>query len=1441
MNAASYNIWVKGTQVTDANKNDILNDGKGKVKYDSSNNILSFDNVSINSNTSGTDQKTGSCLYTLKALTICIKGDVTLTSYSSYSAVYIMGGFNVTFSTYSGNETDANLKIKASEDALTYGGTGTLQFRMMNVNIESGDKAIKSDTGLALKLYNCDFSVTGGTESSPIYGPKSIETEGTSITNSELTYDTSAHFFRKNGSQYKGKISWEATKYGIQVAGKDVTIRNKSYILGDKDASVTFDPNANLLTLKKATIVGGSNFGISATDDLNIALEGNSKITSSSNNGIYTKGNLTITGDGPYSSCLDVITTSNVCANIMGKNVTIKNCAMNLNSKRVCISGLSSANLVLEKALLDMTASYFVLDNIKSITYTGCYLSKPTNAYFKSSLKGLTTDGSSNKVTAAETLIGTDNVAPTVVNKNISVSNITDYSCTVSWNPATDNVTTQDKLTYQVEYKLSDESGWLLPNVGNVTTYIITGLKPGKTYQLDICVHDEVGKYNRYGEITFTTTTTSYGIKVAGVDVTSGNNTDVLGNGKVSYNNSTQTLTLNNATISATGSDEAILTVADLTINLIGTNNLTTTSSSVIKSQRGTMGKLLITSSNGNGVLNATSSANLALYPNACPLTIENCTVNAKGSSYGISGEKSVSPLIIKNATVTAEGASGSIKNFKSITLNGVEIASPTGAKISDGKVVDANGNLVTTKVTIKNVTYGLEIAGTKVTTANKDNIPVSSGSAKFDSETSTLTLTNATISPTSAEQGIYSEIPLTINLVGTSKIKTTGNYGIECSKDLTIQSTSDGKLTVNTNSYGIAGRANTTIKNCGVSITADGTNSIGLYGYNTGKVTIDNANVDINANGGAIKQVASLTTNKTGIVTPTKGKYSSSSKSVVDANGNVATSVKIETEVYYNFSLNGIRVSNLTAADIEGDGSAVYDRATRTLTLDDFVINDCDITGISIEEDMNIVIKGKSSVNIIEAGNALYIENCKVTISGGAELYLGSDDDAAIELSNATLTLNSANVSASSKTTYAIKDKSLNSSLIVNSSKVTLNSKVAAAYIKSATLNDCFVDTPDNGYFAAAKNMFTDENGNVAEDVTILAGEATDKTAPVLPSDATITVTNITDTSAAITWTTATDNKSTVFAITYEVNFRKSSESTYTVAGTIKGGCQYSLAGLDEDTEYIVTVYAIDEAGNRSEGYDFAKFKTEKAPDTTAPTLPTDATINVTETTPTSITISWNAPTDDRTPADKMYYQISYYILGEMSPTTVYATGVNEYTITGLEAESKYNIALTASDEAGNRVSYGDVIASTTAVPDVTKPNLPTDATITATEVTKTSIAISWNAASDDKTDAADLNYEVLIQKDGAWTTLTNLTGVTEYKIEGLEDMTEYKIAVYVSDDSGNEAAYDVLTISTAVGIDAILAENPDVKMYNTAGVLVGKNYRGVVVINGKKYMKTK
>lgn len=67
---------------------------------------------------------------------------------------------------------------------------------------------------------------------------------------------------------------------------------------------------------------------------------------------------------------------------------------------------------------------------------------------------------------------------------------------------------------------------------------------------------------------------TNYSLQVAGIQVTDANCSDILNDGKVSYDDATKTLTLNNASITVT-SGTAIFIMAEMKIQLLGNNTIT--------------------------------------------------------------------------------------------------------------------------------------------------------------------------------------------------------------------------------------------------------------------------------------------------------------------------------------------------------------------------------------------------------------------------------------------------------------------------------------------------------------------------------------------------------------------------------------------------------------------------------------------------------------------------------------------------------------------------------------------------------------------------------------------------------------------------------------------------------------------------------------------------
>ncbi|WP_307766801.1 peptidase [uncultured Prevotella sp.] len=195
---------------------------------------------------------------------------------------------------------------------------------------------------------------------------------------------------------------------------------------------------------------------------------------------------------------------------------------------------------------------------------------------------------------------------------------------------------------------------------------------------------------------------TNYDLTICGVEVTSGNcsNLSVIDgvSGTVKYDPSNKLLTLQGATISSNTTNAIVSNIDDLTIKVIGTNNLTTVGNAALSFRN----PLFIL---GGGVLNAKSISDCAIYANGTNLTIENCTVNAESGAYAIAGKSGSSEkFTIRNATVTAIGTgNGSICDFAELNLKGCYITEPSGAKFSSSMHgIVLNGAIVKSKVVIK-------------------------------------------------------------------------------------------------------------------------------------------------------------------------------------------------------------------------------------------------------------------------------------------------------------------------------------------------------------------------------------------------------------------------------------------------------------------------------------------------------------------------------------------------------------------------------------------------------------------------------------------------------------------------------------------------------------------------------------------------------------------
>ena len=503
----------------------------------------------------------------------------------------------------------------------------------------------------------------------------------------------------------------------------------------------------------------------------------------------------------------------------------------------------------------------------------------------------------------------------------------------------------------------------------------------------------------------------NYGFKVAGVYVTSDNYLDLTEingvSGKVYFDPNTRTLTLDNATIEADGSNAILNQDCDyLVIELIGTNTINVTNSAGIYLQKET--SILGTS---GSKLTITSNKGAVLFENS-PLEINNCWLEVEGK-WGISAGNNVAEEVLKirNSHVEAKGTSGSICDISGLKLEGSYIYSPSNAAYdADTKSVALNGVTVKEKVVIESG-YGFKIAGKDVTSLNCKDLSVIDGvdgKMSYNPETKTLTMEDVTINTTDLN-GIWNkEVKgLKINLVGNNTITSS----VAC---ITINKTSTigGSGTLRLKSSGNCGlfmTSSLTVE--GVKLYAEGKYGVAGDDGTSGEIlTLRNAYVEATGGAGSIIDVEGLLLDGCSITQPTGAAFDANVHAVA-LNGKAVTDKVVVEPDSYGIYIADKPVTTLNYKDLTSiygvSGSASYDPDTKTLTLDNATIerNSTDGTGIvnKTVSDFTVKLIGK---NTVTADLASMVLNQTSTITGDGSLHLTSKRFCGLDMESASVTI---------------------------------------------------------------------------------------------------------------------------------------------------------------------------------------------------------------------------------------------------------------------------------------------------------------------------------------------------------------------------------------------------------------------------------------------------
>ena len=585
-------------------------------------------------------------------------------------------------------------------------------------------------------------------------------------------------------------------------------------------------------------------------------------------------------------------------------------------------------------------------------------------------------------------------------------------------------------------------------------------------------------------------TATDYGLKVAGVDVTSDNCADLSVidgvKGTVSYDPATKTLTLQDATIDK--ADEFTIeniSVDGLKVNIVGTNNLSTTKFSSISVEK-------TTTFQGTGTLKVKGkSYGISFGNNNLDVIIRDCKMYIEGE-WGIDGFFVNTNLTIINANIEINSLKEAITRIDNLSLLRCAITEPAGAIFDASQRCLVVGGAYVSKLVIAPEKPVFKVAGVEVTDANSGNLTTIAGvegKASYDPETQTLTLDNATIT-TNAVAGIANESAtgLQVKLVGNNTITSASAAGMVIGRQTRI--VGDGKLKVTSTGTSaiLMQGAPLSIEDC--SVVAEG--KYGIYadkGDVKEVLTIRTASVEAQGASGSIAGLSNLLLDRCIISQPQGAAYDKALKGVTKDGGLVTDRVVIDIEKY-GLLIGGIDVTsaNYDAIDqLPGvTGSLSYDPAKKILRMayvniptddDKVAVHNQSVDGLKIEMTGN---------NAMSGGTGCILER-PTTITGSGNMTITGTKGCGVALKNTMLTIKGIEVRVSGATEGISGDKSAGCGLAVNDAHVEAEgSQGSVVGISKLQLNTCYIKEPSGAAFDATLKGVAAKGALVKEKVVM-------------------------------------------------------------------------------------------------------------------------------------------------------------------------------------------------------------------------------------------------------------------------------------------------------------------------------------------------------------------
>ncbi len=573
-------------------------------------------------------------------------------------------------------------------------------------------------------------------------------------------------------------------------------------------------------------------------------------------------------------------------------------------------------------------------------------------------------------------------------------------------------------------------------------------------------------------------TVTTYSLKLGGVQVTSANAADILGDGHFSYDASEKKLTL--------AGDYHGTEYVDFITNKIQNLTIYVASDSAIYPRNN--GSYSSDGIYSNGYdFTVTGPGKLTILPNnnRYAINVRDTNVTFRDASLELGGYYAIEPssycsLNIINSTVHAVGDSSAISSFKEgITLTGCAVVTPTGGTVADGTIKDAAGTAAKEVLILPTeMQIGMKVAGTQVTVSNVNDI-LGNGVFSYDVLNKQLNICGS-FSSTNNSNIIESTVNgLTVNTASNATIVSRSCFLYAPGYDVTL--TGPGKLIVKADaqSYGFQ-TGDFTIRDTDLDIQCGN-----IYGSTASacSLSIINSNVHVKSNDmscigrytNGIEFTGCGVTNEDVIVSDGYLRYESSNSNLKEVTIAVTS---------YLLEIAGTKVTVRNAADVLGDGKISYDAASNTLTLNGADINAGKEEAINSDiPDLTIRVTADSSLT--SNGKHTLLLSADTTITGSGKLNVKQSDSNydAVNAGGGSLTLRDANIKAVG--VYLFRSASVSYDLtIINSDVEAVGTTNSAIYrFGACTLKNCVFTSPTDAVYMErafySYNGLVDANGD--------------------------------------------------------------------------------------------------------------------------------------------------------------------------------------------------------------------------------------------------------------------------------------------------------------------------------------------------------------------------